>query len=190
MSDIDFRSYGKTPRLRRKVVITEKIDGTNAAVVVTEDGRVAAQSRNRLITPESDNFGFAKWVARYSEQLADTLGEGYHYGEWWGSGIQRDYGLEKGEKRFSLFDTHRYGAFYPDLARIPGLGIVPVIASGTLSDDLVDWALGELVRNGSHAAPWWTGEPEGIIVRHLDSRQHFKVLIDQDHISKTEAGAA
>ena len=189
MTDIDFRSYGKTPRLRRQVLITEKIDGTNAAVVVTEDGRVAAQSRNRLITPENDNFGFAKWVARYSEQLADTLGEGYHYGEWWGSGIQRGYGLEKGEKRFSLFDVPRYANTLGGMEGVPGLGLVPVVGGGILSDDLVDWALDGLALHGSRVRPGFM-HPEGIIVRHLDSRQHFKVLIDQDHISKTEAGAA
>ena len=53
---IEFREFPKIPRMFRECVITEKIDGTNAQVIVTEDGRVAAASRSRLITPESDNL--------------------------------------------------------------------------------------------------------------------------------------
>ena len=65
MSDMnvaEFRAFHKIPRLFRDVIITEKIDGTNACVVVTPDGTVLAQSRSRFITPEDDNFGFAAWV--------------------------------------------------------------------------------------------------------------------------------
>lgn len=80
-----FRAWPKTPRLFRDMVITEKIDGTNAAVIVA-DGKLYAQSRKRIITPDDDNFGFASWVAEHPELV--ELGEGYHYGEWWGKGIQ------------------------------------------------------------------------------------------------------
>src|SRR5882762_4949927 len=55
---------------------------------------VYAQSRKRIITPEQDNFGFARWVYDNAETLVHDLGEGLHFGEWWGSGIQRGYGLE------------------------------------------------------------------------------------------------
>jgi len=100
-------------------VITEKIDGTNAAIGVVQTGwdgeagavsrphyRVYAQSRTRIITPQSDNMGFAAWVQQHAEVLAQTLGEGLHFGEWWGVGIQRGYGLS--ERRFSLFNTARW----------------------------------------------------------------------------------
>src|SRR5690242_770744 len=60
-----FQAWPKIPRLFRRFIITEKIDGTNAAVVVTEDGEVLAQSRTRFITPDSDNFGFAAWVKEH-----------------------------------------------------------------------------------------------------------------------------
>ena len=54
---IEFRAWPKTPRLNgASMVITEKIDGTNACIIVTEDGRrIGAQSRNRLISPGDDN---------------------------------------------------------------------------------------------------------------------------------------
>ena len=148
---IEFQAWPKTPRLFRDIVITEKIDGTNAAVIISEcasyvdsvappasanveiDGRrfhVGAQSRKRLITPGDDNFGFAAWVAENADALARLLGPGYHFGEWWGSGIQRGYGLAKGEKRFSLFNVARYAD--ADLSEVPGLGVVPVLYTGEI----------------------------------------------------------
>ena len=51
----EFRAWPSIPRLYRDCVITEKIDGTNAAVVVTDDGQVYAQSRKRVITRGDDN---------------------------------------------------------------------------------------------------------------------------------------
>jgi len=54
-----FQPWPKTPRLNRDCIVTEKIDGTNSAIVIDEVGDVYAQSRNRLITPGDDNYGFA-----------------------------------------------------------------------------------------------------------------------------------
>jgi hypothetical protein len=57
---VNFQPWPKIPRLHRSIVITEKIDGTNACVVISPDGtEIAAQSRTRVITPEQDNAGFA-----------------------------------------------------------------------------------------------------------------------------------
>jgi hypothetical protein len=61
---LPFHPFGKVPRLLSDIVVTEKIDGTNGAIVVSEDGKVYAQSRNRVISPDDDNYGFAKWVER------------------------------------------------------------------------------------------------------------------------------
>lgn len=103
---IEFKPFQKIARLNREVLVTEKIDGTNGLVWIAEDGvEMRAGSRSRWITPEADNFGFAKWVADNAEELR-RLGPGYHYGEWWGAGIQRRYGLT--EKRFSLFNVSRW----------------------------------------------------------------------------------
>jgi hypothetical protein len=48
---IEFQAFPKIPRLVRDCVITEKLDGTNASIIITEDGQIGAASRNRLITP-------------------------------------------------------------------------------------------------------------------------------------------
>ena len=93
---MEFVEFAKMARLNREVIVTEKIDGTNACVGISEDGRIFAGSRSRWITPQDDNFGFAAWVQAHRDQLL-TLGPGRHFGEWWGAGIQRRYG--QAEKR-------------------------------------------------------------------------------------------
>src|ERR1019366_441036 len=193
MNEIEFRSFGKIPRLFRDIVITEKIDGTNAAVGVqlwTADKEprndltvipgtsgdlyaVYAQSRNRIITPDADNFGFAQWVEDHAPILVDTLGKGLHYGEWWGQGIQRGYGLT--EKRFSLFNTHRW--YDVDLTAVDGLGVVPTLYQGPFSTDDVVYALNVLNTDGSLAAPGFLN-PEGVCVNHSASKQVFKYTVD------------
>src|SRR5512139_3329369 len=97
---IEFKAWPKIPRIENeKVSFTEKLDGTNACIIIDEEGNFACQSRTRIITPEDDNFGFSRWAYENKDELM-KLGEGHHFGEWWGNGIQRGYGLT--EKRFSL----------------------------------------------------------------------------------------
>ena len=102
---MEFRKFNKIARLSREIVVTEKIDGTNGLIAIGEDGEFQVGSRNQWITPEKDNAGFARWAYDHKGELM-TLGVGFHYGEWWGQGIQRGYGLK--EKRFSLFNTSRW----------------------------------------------------------------------------------
>jgi len=178
---IEFKAWGKTPRLFRDITITEKIDGTNAAVIVTEDGEVGAQSRNRLITPgkTTDNYGFAGWVAEHEENLRGALGPGHHYGEWWGKGIARGYGVE--DKQFSLFNTHRYAGIY---AQTDGLiDHVPVLYQGPYSEDAIRDTLDDLRTLGSKAV-WGYDNPEGVIVFHSASSQVYKVLLENDELPK------
>ena len=179
----EFQPWPKIARLNRDITVTEKIDGTNAAVLIG-DGFVAAQSRKRLITPDDDNFGFARWVAENAGALTDALGPGRHFGEWWGSGIQRGYGLTEGEKRFSLFNTARYGD--TDLAGVPGLGVVPVLYQGPFSQAEIDRALHHLDVYGSRASEGFH-DPEGVIVFHTAAQQMFKVTIKGDEAPKSLA---
>ena len=119
-----FEAFPKMGRLYREIVVTEKIDGTNAQVLIEhkeamedpgiQGHRIAeidgyyifAGSRTRFITPADDNFGFANWVENNAPELVYGLGIGRHFGEWWGKGIQRGYGLDY--KKFSLFNTSRW----------------------------------------------------------------------------------
>lgn len=197
----EFAPWPKTPRLFRDVVITEKIDGTNAAVHIervadyVEDAdvveigearyRLVGQSRKRLIHVGDDNFGFAAYVREHAYTLATTLGEGVHYGEWWGSGIQRGYGLTGGEKRFSLFNVHRYAEAVSTLTEGNPLGVVPVLYRGPFSTDKVTGHVEALRLCGSKAAPGFM-RPEGVITYHSASRSVFKTLLDNDDTAKGE----
>jgi hypothetical protein len=177
---MEFKEFEKISRLKRNVVITEKIDGTNACVVISPEGIVSAQSRSKVITPDDDNYGFARWVEDNAEQLAG-LGEGYHFGEWWGAGIQRRYGMDR--KVFSLFNCGRWHADNPPP---PCCSVVPIIAQGHLTD--ADKALEDLNANGSRAAPGFM-KPEGIIVYHSAARMYFKMTIEKDDEWKGKGSA-
>lgn len=177
MSLPEFKAFASIPRLFREAVITEKLDGTNAIVHVADDGTVTAGSRNRWLTPEADNFGFAAWVAEHAPDLW-FLGPGYHYGEWWGCGIQRGYGLK--EKRFSLFNVGRWGEGGKDAASKPACcHVVPVIWRGTFGTDEVRAALDRLQSEGSFAAPGWR-DPEGVVVWHEAGRALYKATLHGD----------
>jgi hypothetical protein len=184
---IEFTPWPKIPRLNRDITVTEKIDGTNAAIGITDDEVIYAQSRKRLITPAADNFGFAAWVEQNAMALIATLGPGLHFGEWWGSGIQRGYGLTKGEKRFSLFNTGRWHGVAFD--SVPGLGVVPVLYEGPFKreDILPPWedALDDLLKFGSKAAPGF-GNPEGVVVYHHAANLMFKVTLEGDEAPKSD----
>lgn len=171
-----FEAFPKIARLNREYVITEKIDGTNAQVVVDDDGRVWAGSRKRRITVGDDNFGFAKWVVQHYEEL-QGLGPGTHYGEWWGGGIQRGYGLI--EKRFSLFNVARWSEWRPACC-----DVVPVLTRNTkFMDYQAEVALNRLRVWGSLAAPGFM-RPEGIVIFHSASNQLFKATLEGDEKPK------
>ena len=165
----EFIKFPKIARLSREVVVTEKLDGTNATVYITEGGEFYTASRTRWITPSDDNYGFSRWAHENKDDLM-TLGPGYHRGEWWGKKIQRGYDLQ--EKRFSLFNT--------SLSSIPNCcSLVPVLYQGPFNTSEIDYRLEELSEYGSAAAPGYMN-PEGIIVYHIKGNVYFKKTLDHN----------
>lgn len=201
----DFPSFEKIPRLHRPVVVTEKIDGTNALVSITretwgnwmssedptaivvqdvsetdEDSgypthqwAIRAGSREQWLTLDDDNKGFCAWVHKHAGDLVQ-LGVGNHYGEWWGQGIGRGYGLT--ERRFSLFNVRRWAETRPACC-----DVMPVIArgNGESLNEMVNLALLDLDVGGSWAAPGFS-DPEGVVVYHEDADVLFKVTLGGD----------
>lgn len=174
----DFRSFPKIPRLRREIIVTEKIDGTNSQVTV-RDGRVLAGSKNRWLTPEDDNYGFAAWVRDHESELLG-LGEGTHYGEWWGGNCQRRYGLKKTDMRWSLFNVIRWAENPPPSCCL----VVPVLYRGTFSEFAINDCLSRLRENGSVASPGFMN-PEGVVVYHVAGGHLYKQTIENDDTPKT-----
>lgn len=172
--DVDFVEFPKIARYNRNIVVTEKIDGTNAQIYINDTGdRIYAGSRNRWISPDDDNFGFARWVQDNKDELL-KLGPGSHFGEWWGAGIQRRYGLD--HKRFSLFNTARWNANNPPPSCCY---VVPVLAYGLITEIDVRAVLERLKNEGSVAAPGFMN-PEGIVVYHVPSRNLYKMTLDKN----------
>lgn len=183
---MEFKPWPKIVRVenRRKPVFTEKIDGTNACIifsfeaadentigsVITEVGVLNcwAQSRNKFIKPGEDNFGFAGWVVQNINELS-KLGEGYHYGEWWGLGVGRGY--DQKQKRFSLFNCRRWGQHNPNTPTC--VSVVPILPVSSVEE-----AREFLIKNGSLAAPGFL-RPEGAIMFDLDAETYFKIIIDK-----------
>jgi hypothetical protein len=201
-----FETFPKIARLKRELVITEKLDGTNACVawfpcITPEEKNFAANdpycitleeldgilhglyagSRSRWIAPEGteglakgcDNFAFAQFVGNNVDELA-KLGTGRHFGEWYGRGIQRNYGLEN--KRFALFNTARWGKHNPNT---PACCEVTTKIEGLVPDEAI-----ELLRTkGSQHVPGWP-TPEGIVIYHSASRTLFKQTLEKDNEGK------
>ena len=183
-----FEPFPKLARLSRECTITEKIDGTNAQIVIckcvdvipNEDAVAVvgefvlfAGSRTRLIRPgkTTDNFGFAGWVKDNASELAQ-LGAGRHFGEWHGKGIQRHYNLP--DKRFALFHLHGI-AHKPDC-----VGVVPTLYQGEFSTDAVETVMRDLLAHGSHVSPGFMN-PEGVVIYHEHARVAFKKTFDDRH---------
>lgn len=185
MPDVEHPAFGKIPRWNKPIIVTEKIDGSNGLVYIDEHGNVFAGSRNRWITPESDNFGFAKWVAENQDDLR-TLGPGRHYGEWWGSGIQRGYGRKNGQRHFSLFNVGRYDVrFAGDKYHEPPAccGVVPVIANIDSPDRSWDVfevsVLCEALHNQQAFSLLDDATPmEGVMLYHTAAGRYFKNPFD------------
>lgn len=169
----EFKPWPKIQRLKTNTVtISEKIDGTNACVVIQEGKFVGCQSRNKIIKPGDDNMGFASWAYERQELLTE-LGEGYHYGEWAGPGIQKNPHCLP-EKRFYLFDTRRHE--FHDQTPMEGIVfVVPMFYVGEYikPDGYTKEWLNEFgVANGNQEA-----NPEGVMYYFHAFRTHIKAPI-------------
>lgn len=178
---MEFTPYGKTNRLFREIIVTEKLDGTNCCIGIDDDGTVYAGSRTKWLTDETDHFGFYKWVMENQDSLKRDLGKGLHRGEWFGHRIQRKYGMD--HKEFALFNTDKWGKVEFET---PNLRTVPVLYQGVFNQWPIASALQSLKEHGSVASPGFMN-PEGICVFHTQANIVFKVTVENDEVSKFEA---
>lgn len=199
----EFEAFPKIPRFKSAVCVTEKVDGTNGQIALfelttfdqvdavnadpyclrifsaPENGgtpmALYAGSRSRWIRPgkDTDNYGFAAWVYTNADEL-QKLGPGRHFGEWYGAGIQRNYGLK--EKRFALFNTVRWNPENPN--RPACCGVVPVLAQSADVD--IDDVMRDLKGQGSRINTDAYYPPEGIVIYHAASRQYYKRTYEKD----------
>lgn len=189
---MDFKSFNKIAKIGDLYMeITQKIHGTNAQIcieyvdhltnldtpkdyqlvrhkeLVENDYKIYAGSRNRWLTIEDDNYGFAKFVADNRQKLVEMLGVGQHYGEWAGPGINEGEGLSR--RVLFLFNQsfHARPNLLPDQ-----ISVVPVIYQGKiLNPDEIDSQMDLLKKYGSFIDPVFFKDnirwmmPEGIVVK-------------------------
>lgn len=197
---MEFEKFGSIARLSRDIIITEKIDGTNAQVYIEARPKdsfkpenwgnmitykdvgyntvllMFAGKRNGFCTPTKDNYGFAQWVSENSEELFN-LGIGRHYGEWWGQGIQCKYGMDK--KVFSLFNIKRWSEERPECCNV-----VPVLYEGEFNTNSILEVMDKLQNEGSVVAPGFMN-PEGIVIFHTQSGHLYKKTFKSDEKGKS-----
>jgi hypothetical protein len=163
------------------MVITEKLDGTNGLIQITEDGQFLLGSRNRWLKIDdnkaNDNMGFGKWALENKEELL-KLGVGKHFGEWIGKGInKRDYNLT--DKKFVLFDVHKWN----NDTKPACCEVVPILYAGIFCTEKIKEVMNNLKINGSEFSKGYMN-PEGIIIYHTASKQMYKKTFDFDEVGK------
>lgn len=148
---------------------TVKLHGTNAAIGYSKQGGLWCQSRERILSIEKDNAGFAFWVEsnkEYFEKLLCDISdkpEFYDtvliYGEWAGKGVQKGVGISELDKAFYPFyleyldkgevvekAAFPYGETIGNWLYNKEMSIYPIIVFDTYSID-IDFNCPELVQN-------------------------------------------
>lgn len=178
-----FAPFKSIERIIQNITITEKIHGTNAQILIA-DGRARAGSRTRWIYVGDDNFGFAQWVFENEAELVVKLRDGQHFGEWYGQGINAGYGLQ--ERRFALFNTHRWTDAKTQGLLPERVDVVPVLYSGAYNGTVVDDVFAALKTGGSVLVPGYA-KPEGIVVRWERSGTLMKRTFEAEDAAWTYA---
>lgn len=136
-----------------------KVHGTNGCVGY--DGvNIWAQSRERILSYESDNAGFATWVLKNTDEWVQVfkllgLQSGYIYGEWCGPGIHKGVAVNKlTEKKFGIFEVIDENNKVCKLSDSDAVTINTLISSAVVIDHVVpplsieiDFAVPESAQN-------------------------------------------
>ena len=147
-----------------------KLHGTNASVQRTATA-VTPQSRSRVLTLQSDNKGFARWV-RANETYFETLQPGVTvFGEWCGPGVEKGVAISKLDRKvlavFALqigtgdgatlvVDPERIDALlptHPDIHVVPWLGSAMTLDYSTDMSSQVE-RINEMVAEVEREDPW------------------------------------
>ncbi len=158
----DFKSFGKIENINKfEFSITQKLHGTNAQIHIWKQNglyQIKAACRTRYLTEQDDNYGFCKFVLANEDAIVNALGEGRHYGEWCGPGINSGEGLK--EKGLYLFNWARWS----DKNLPPRFYTVPLLYEGReLNLESINLIMDNLKANGSKLVSGYM-HPEGIVI--------------------------
>lgn len=104
------------PKPVLKFIGTVKLHGSNGSVCFNNHDGMWVQSRENIITPEKDNYGFAFFIESRKDVVTDLFKKIVErnnidlnantisiYGEWGGGSIQKGVGISNIEKSFFIF---------------------------------------------------------------------------------------
>lgn len=102
---------------------TVKLHGTNAGIVLSNEGDVSFQSRENILSLMHDNAGFFLYGSNLPKEFFDTFRNRFIkdntvavaiYGEWCGGNIQKGVGISGLPKMFVLFGVKTYTSLERD----------------------------------------------------------------------------
>lgn len=179
---LEFKPWPKIARLNREIIVTEKIDGTNAAIVIVPeddldhidvfDPEPGTSRRRTFYEPRpieiEDGFGV---LVQSRKRFIAPGDDNYGFATWVSKharplvrtlGPGTHYGEWWGQKIqrgygldhnvFSLFNTSRWKREAILEAGIDGLDVVPTLYQGPFSEFAITSALDDLQHWGSLAA--------------------------------------
>ena len=179
-----------------KIVIQEKLDGSNTAIY-NDNGKIRYFSRNQELTGEDGLGGFKKWIQQKEDKILENLPNGYVlYGEWLGQGKINYNSLAKQEKiePYYAFDLVKEIINKPtededftrvfasieemkDIASKIGLKTVPElnVIDFTNYEELKQ----EYVDNQKSALEGTDCIREGIVIKTLNGEKRIKIVADK-----------
>jgi hypothetical protein len=123
----------------RRLVVSEKIDGANAAISFTTDGCMLLQSRSRFLDEEhfarGPYAGLHEWAQSVADDLFRVLGDRYvMYGEWVKKKQSVFYdALPSAFLELDILDTRRFH-FLGTQERRALIGALPIASAPVLAD--------------------------------------------------------
>ena len=178
-----------------------KIDGTNSQVFLKDDETLGFGSRNREITPNDDNAGFAKAMTEDKELYTELLSflrahPSYTiYGEWLVPHTLKSY-TQDSWKKFYVFDVldEDTGEYLPyrEYSRILGdlkhLHLIPLMCE--LEDPTPEQIQEKLQQTGAFLCA--TGLGEGIVIKNYSfvnkyGRRTWAKVLTEDFLGKKKS---
>lgn len=185
-----------------KVIIQEKIDGSNTAIL-NDNGKIRYFSRSQELKGEDGLGGFIKYIKAKEDKILQYLPNGYVlYGEWLGQGKINYNSLAKQGKiePYYAFDlvkeiidkptedeefTRAFASIdeMKDIANRIGLKTVPEL--NVIDFDNYDDLKVKYVDNQKSALEGADSIREGIVIKTIDGAKRIKIVADTFQEVKT-----
>lgn len=200
---------------REKYIGTVKLHGTNAGINWDwNTNEITVQSRERVITVDDDNYGFAQWVRSQETKFLSWFNSRFDagtnvtvYGEWCGGSIQKGVALSQLPKMFVIFSIHIQKGdlslwYHADIADPPDIENVYSIFDFPTFEMVIDFNVPQVVQNdlikiteqveaecpvGKHLGV--TGVGEGVVWSRVNDYRPdftFKVKGEKHSVSKVK----